>query len=318
MEVIKTDNFTVTDLGYKDIWVYDIETKNTHKFFANNILVHNSLYIDINDFCREHLGKAFWTNKTDDEKIDIIDSISDYVNCYINNKVLNEVQYGTYNSQIRDFPIKLEKEKIAKSGLFVAKKQYSVRCLWVDGKRKEVIKTTGISIVRGDSGEAVRGRLEDIMGMILRDEPDEKITERINQYKKELQSVYPEEIAANIGVNGLDKFIKNGLSVKGTPWHVKGVANYRILLNQLNVEHLYEDIHDSMKCKVVYIKDNPYNMETISFIRWPKEFDEVVEVDMNKMIDKFFIKKVEILLEPMNKLDMINGNMKKALNAFFV
>jgi len=35
----------------------------------------DSLYIDINDFCREHLGKAFWTNKTDDEKIDIIGKI---------------------------------------------------------------------------------------------------------------------------------------------------------------------------------------------------------------------------------------------------
>jgi DNA polymerase elongation subunit (family B) len=229
---------------------------------------------------------------------------------------LDEVQYNAYNSQVKDFPIKFEKEKIAKSGLFVAKKKYSTRCLWIEGEKKEEIKTTGLEVVRGDSSEAIRDRLKDIMSMILRDKPDDSITKKISQYRKELLGVYPEEIAANIGVNNLNKYInKDGKSIKGTPWHVKGVANYRFLLKKLGIENQYEDVKEGYKCKVVYVKKNPFNMETISFLRWPREFSKVVNVDMEKMVDKFFVKKVKILLEPMNRLDMLNSN--KSLDLFF-
>jgi hypothetical protein len=272
----------------------------------------------MNDFCSNHLGKDLWESKTDDEKIDIIDVISEYVKDKINDRTLNEIQYGTYKSQVTDVPIKFEKEKIAKSGLFVAKKKYSTSCLWIEGDRKESIKTTGLEVVRGDSSEAVRDRLKDIMSMILRDKPDEEISKKINKYKKELMNVYPEEIAGNIGVNGLDKWLHNGKYIKGTPWHVKGVSNYRLLLKELGIVNEYEDVHEGAKCKVVYVKKNKYNMETISFLRWPKEFNKVVEVDMKVMVDKFFLNKIGILLKPMNKMSMMNSyKIKQGLNSFF-
>lgn len=275
----------------------------------------DSIYIITDQFLKDNLGESWWSERTDDEKIDIIDEVSEYIKDYINQRTLEEVQYQAYNSQVRDFPIKFEKEKIAKSGLFVAKKQYSTRCLWIEGTKKESIKTTGLSIVRGDSSEAVRERLKDIMSMILRDEPDDSITNKIDKYKTELMNVYPEEIAGNIGVNGLDKWIQDGKAIKGTPWHVKGVANYRFLLKKLGIENQYEDLKEGYKCKVVYVKKNPFNIDTISFLRWPKEFNKVVTVDMGIMIDKFFIKKVKILLDPMNRADMLNS--KKGLDLFF-
>jgi DNA polymerase elongation subunit (family B) len=274
----------------------------------------DSLYVCVDNFCRQHINE--WDNRTDDEKIDIINEISENVRDYINDKVFNDVQLGVYNSTVEDFRIRFAREKIAKSGLFVAKKKYAVRSLWIEGKRTDKLSVTGLEIVRGDSSEEIRYRLKDIVDMILKEVPDEDITKRIDKYKQELMYVTPEGLAANIGSNNLTKWIKDGKSIKGTPWHIKGVANYRRLLKELNIHNEYEDIHEGMKVKVVYVKPNKWNIETISFYKWPKEFDRVIQIDKTKMIDKFFVKKISILLEPMNRTDMLN-NDNNSIGLFF-
>jgi len=277
----------------------------------------DSLYIRMNDFCEHHIGKGIWASKTDREKVDIIDDISNYINDYINQHIYSNVQLNIYNSIVEDFPIRFAKEKIAKSGLFVAKKMYSVRCLWIEGSYLDKISTTGLTIVRGDSSEAVRSRLKNIMEMIMKDEPEEDIIDKIGKYKKELRSVSLEELAANIGVSNITKWVKDEKAIKGTPWHVKGAINYRKLLKLLELKDKYEDISEGMKVKVVYVKPNQWNIETISFYKWPKEFEKVIQIDKEKMIEKFFLKKVGILLKPMNKLYMLSMDSGKSLGLFF-
>ena len=277
----------------------------------------DSEYIQVDSFCRKHLGDEFWGYQTIDEKIDIIEKISEYIKNYINESVYNEVQMGTYCSSVDDFKITFEREKIAISGLFIKKKKYATRSLWIEGEKKEKISVTGLDVVRSDSSEAVRGRLKDIMNMILKDEKDDVISNKIDQYKKELMDVYPEEIAANIGIKGLKKYIIDGKPTKGTPWHVKGAANYMNMLKELGIEGKYEEITEGAKCKVLYLKQNSYNVDVISFLRWPEEFKEVFQPDYQTMIDKFFIKKIEMLLEPMGKTDILNKSSNKVLGLFF-
>ena len=150
----------------------------------------------------------------------------------------------------------------------------------------------------------------------MRQQNDENIGKTIRAYKKELNKLSPEDLAANIGVNGIRKYLGSGTPKKGTPWHVKGVYNYRLLLNELGIQDKYEDIHEGLKAKVVYVKKNPYNVETITFHQWPTEFDELVQFDAEQMIDKFFMKKVRLLLEPINKESIIDSDMN-AVKAFF-
>ena len=58
-------------------------------------------------------------------------------------------------------------------------------------------------------------------------------------------------------------------------------------------------------------------MVTISFLRWPKEFDSVIQPDYEVMIEKFFLKKIKTLLEPMNKEELLDGAAKDRLGIFF-
>lgn len=46
MKFISSSDFKVESLGKRKISVYDIETSDNHNFFANNILIHNSIYVN--------------------------------------------------------------------------------------------------------------------------------------------------------------------------------------------------------------------------------------------------------------------------------
>jgi DNA polymerase I len=211
-----------------------------------------------------------------------------------------------------------KQEIVAKSAIFVKKKKYAYWAVNEEGAPVDKISITGLEMVRSDSAEAVRIMLKDMMDMVLKGAGDKEIIKKIDEYTGQLKSVYPEEIAANIGINNLRKYLMKDGWRKGTPWHVKGVYNYRMLLKDLKVDHLYEDIHEGTKGKVVYVKPNPYGIETITFLRWPKEFDNVVQIDYEKMVEKFFLKKVrQVLLEPMDKVELIDGVAKERLNIFF-
>ena len=153
--------------------------------------------------------------------------------------------------------------------------------------------------------------------MILRDATDKEIVKRVDECRDDLKKVFPEEIAANIGINKIDKYLTKEGWRKGAPWHVKGVYNYRMLLKEFGIENEYEDITNGTKARVVYVKPNPYGIETISFLRWPKEFDKVVQIDYETMIEKFFLKKIKTLLKPMDKEELIDGMAKERLGIFF-
>ena len=185
-----------------------------------------------------------------------------------------------------------------------------------EGVPKNDIKVTGLEIVRSESAEAIRPRLKTVMEMIMKQKKDDDLAKIIRKYKKELSKLTPEELAANIGINNINKYLGGGVPKKGTPWHVKGVFGYRLLLKKLGIENKYEDIHEGLKAKVIYVKKNPYNVETITFYNWPEEFDDIIQFDYETMIDKFFVKKVRLLLDPINKEGIIDSDMS-AVRTFF-
>jgi len=263
-----------------------------------------------------HIGKS-WRNMTQERIIYYIQKISAVIANHVDERAYKETQRKMYNSAETDFRIKFKQEIIAKNILFVKKKKYSFWCVDIDGQSVDKLETTGLEVIRSETPSAVKPRLKNIMEMILKNKSEDEITKTIELYKKELMDVYPEEISVNTSVSTMDKYIKPSGTIKGTPWHIKGVYNYRRLLNMLKIKDKYEDIHEGDKTKVVYVMKNQFGIETITFIRWPVEFNELIQIDKMKMIDKYFINKVKILLEPMNKIDLLESSNKMALDSFF-
>ena len=279
----------------------------------------DSLYISLEDFILNNIEKKDnWLSLEDGKKIKYIKRISNVIDNYINNRTYKETQLIDYNSQVHDFKIMFEREMIAKASLFIKKKKYAYHCVESDGEAVDEINVVGLEIIRSETPEAVRERLRDIMDMILKQKDDKEIQIKIDKYSKELQNVLPEEISANITANNVYKYTENKYDYKkGAPWHVKGVLNYRRMLHELKIVDKYEDMSDGAKAKVIYVKPNPYAIETISFIRWPKEFNDYLQIDYDKMIENFFLNKINTLLKPMNREDLLQSLNNKGLQLFF-
>jgi len=275
----------------------------------------DSLFVKLGEWIND-ISSSLWDEIDNDEKIEFIKEISSKMEEYIDNRIFNETQLIDYNSQVHDFKIAFKQEIIAKTALFIKKKKYAYWLLNDEGVPTDKIKVTGLEIIRSESAEAIRPRLKDVMEQIMRQKADNDISKLIRIYKNELNKLSPEELAANIGINGIKKYLGTGSPIKGTPWHVKGVHGYRVLLKELGIENKYEDIHEGLKAKVVYVKKNPYNIETITFHEWPKEFNTVIDYDKEKMIEKFFVNKARFLLNPIGKESIIDSD-KSSVKAFF-
>ncbi len=268
----------------------------------------DSLFINVGGFLDSKLGKD-WRKLSDEKLIFYIKKISRTIEDYVNEHSYKETQRKTYNSNVQDFRIKWKQEVIAKAALFICKKRYSMWHINEEGADVDKIKNVGLEIVRSDTPSAIRPRLKEMVDMILRGISDSEIKLKIYKHKNEISKVYPEEIAVNVGVSDIDKHLDfEGRAIKGTPWHVKGVLNYRKLLEILNIKEKYEDISAKTKVKVVYVKKNMYGVESISFIRWPEEFNEIVQIDFQKHIDKFYLEKIQMLLSPMGKENLLKDN----------
>jgi DNA polymerase elongation subunit (family B) len=196
-------------------------------------------YIDT-DSLFVRLGEYFsrvdknWESKSGEEKIEsIIEFSKNELEPHVNMRIYEETQLMDFNSQVTDFKIEFKQEIIARTALFIKKKKYAYWMVNEEGTPCNEISVTGLEIIRSDSAQAVRPRLRHIMEMIMRQEPEDQITVMIKKYKKELRSLTPGELAANIGINNIHKYIGTGKPIKGTPWHVKGVYNYRMLLKLL-------------------------------------------------------------------------------------
>jgi len=275
----------------------------------------DSLFIKLGEYLRERIPE--WKNFTDEQKIKKILEFSKELEKNVNDKTFRETQLLDYNSQVQDFKIMFKQEIVAKTALFVKKKKYAYWCVNNEGVPADKLSVSGLEIVRSDSAEAIRTRLKHVYELIMKDADDDFLLKTIHSYRKELMLVTPEEIAANVSVNNIAKYVGDGEVMKGTPWHVKGVYNYRMMLKELNLVNSYEDVFEGTKGKVVYIKQNQYNLDTITFSRWPKEFDQFFVIDYERMIDNFFLKKIGFLLEPMNKKHLLEINQSETFDFFF-
>lgn len=269
----------------------------------------DSLFLNINQFILDNIeNKDKWILLSDEKKVKIIRELSKIIENHVNDRTFKETQLIDYNSQVHDYKIMFKQEIVAKTALFVKKKKYSYWIVDEEGVPCDKLATKGLEIIRSDSAEAIRVKLKYVYEMIMKNEDPKILSKTIKKYKQELYNVPPEAIANNISVNHINKYIGSGRIKKHTPYHVKGVFNYNLLLKELNLENKYEKIHEGNKAKVVYVKENPFKVDVITFTEWPREFNKYLVIDYETMIDKFFINKIRFLLEPMGQEHILKTN----------
>jgi hypothetical protein len=140
--------------------------------------------------------------------------------------------------------------------------------------------------------------LKDVLGGIHKIDMDTKVL----HFREQLDKRPYVDVARNTSVKNISEYEKGtGKQLnefkKGTPAHVKACISYNKLLHHFNIQNKYERISDGEKIKYVYLKSNPWNLETIAVKGYndPKEIVEIAEkyIDYEALFVNELKKKLE-------------------------
>lgn len=282
----------------------------------------DSLHLLIEDFIEHHVGLEKWESLSRKDKIKYTIKIAKCIEEYVNTRTFENTQKLDFNSKEEVFKINFKQEIVAQAGIWIAKKKYGLWKVDEEGAEVDELFVRGLEIIRSDTPESIRGMLKELMSDLLKDVEDEVFHQKVVDYKAKLRTIRPEEIAANIGCNNIALYRnKNSDGVgarKGTPWNIKAAIAYEFLIKHLGLQDKYQEIEDGNKAKVVYVTPNRFKIDAVAFTRWPIEFEEEgIKVDYTRMIDKFFVKKIEMLLKPMNQTKLIADESSTVVDLFF-
>lgn len=288
---------------FEDEYVYDIEIDDdTHTFIANDILVHNSLYISYSPIMES-------VDFDGDELQFILHFDSVFVKRLFN-KYLDEyaAPYGVKN--LHDF----ELETISKSSLFIEKKNYLNNVVWEDGVFHEDLSyfyPKGIEIVRSSTPSFVRERIYDVINYIFSN-PNNISQYKIQAILKKLKEDFKwksyddiDSIAMTTScTNYNDRVIDDvsGVIVQnGTHFGVKAAAFHNYILNK-NSE--YKSRYDMIKGgRIKYYYCNHHINNVFGYVRsfHPKELveKEKIQIDIDTQFEKTILTIVNRFLEPL-------------------
>lgn len=200
--------------------------------------------------------------------------------------------------------MKFKREKICDVGIWLkkggksdeeAKKNYVCRVIDNEGVQHfdgKYVKYTGVKLARSVIPKPMKNAAKEIVWTMLDTRSRMSTDEKVRKLWETYCNMPPDDKAAIQKANGIEKFTPKeetyGLYLKGTPGHVKAALNYNYLIKELNIMRL-QPIVSGETYKIVHVKPNKWGFDKMAYLdEWPKEFDEVLEIDnisgFNKLI----------------------------------
>jgi DNA polymerase elongation subunit (family B) len=174
-----------------------------------------------------------------------------------------------FNIDSHRFEIK--QEMIAKSGMWVAKKRYAQWIIADNGVRVDKLDVKGLDVVRSSFPKAFQKFMSNLLISILKGASKDEVDNLILEMKKNIHNIDIVDLAKNSSLNNLIKY-RGAIDVgvinsfnKGTPAQVKGAIAYNRLLVHYKCPYKYLPFKDGDKLKWIYLKDNPFGIETLAF-----------------------------------------------------
>lgn len=267
--------------------VYDLEVDDqSHTFYGNGILLHNSIYVRMDAMLKEVFNKdnIDWNNQKQFSKIrDYVDkTFQNQLNTYCADFICSKF----FTDQRR---IEFKRQKISAQGEYTAKKHYIVHVYDNEGLPCNKWAYAGVQIKKNELPNTIKKLLKEcVQGLIEFNWNNNKFQEKI----REMYNIFltmPIEDISYIKNLGTPKKTQGFLTLeKGAGAHVKAAEFYNQIIKELHIENKYEQIRRFDRFHYFYIKsNNKYGINVIGYKdRWPKEFNDLFEVDREKMFEK--------------------------------
>lgn len=285
----------VKELPLEETYMYDIGMEDTpHTFFANDILVHNSLFFSTAQLIEHRYGLI--DNLTEEliikYSLDIANEVQSYINRSYNiyAKKLHNVDNHTWF---------IKQELVARRGLWIdAKKRYALWIVNEKGISKNKIDVKGIDVVRSSFPKSFREFTSQVLSDILHDVPKEKLNKKVAEFGKLINTLYIKDIMLPTGIKEISKWNVDHGFLKGTPVHVKAAMNYNRLLDYWNINS-YPKISNGDKISWCYLTKNEFNFESMALTG-----DDPVEIE-------------GLILKYIDRTDLFENTLKKKLQTFW-
>src|SRR5574344_131861 len=295
---------SINDLGIQDEYVYDLEVDDDmHCFYGNDILIHNSQFINLSCLVDKFKidnkisGKlGDWSNEDKLKLWKFVDGfVENTLNPYVQ-KLITDTCH-TSNAAVLRYSL----EYVGDSGIYEQKKRYCVHKIIAEGPDiVNKIKYSGIELKKRVVPKEMKSILGEIYDNVLLGRWNEK------DYLDYINSTYTKFIKMPITSVSLWKGYGTERESTGFLQMAKGATGiskacnyYNDLIKKLGLSHEYSDLRVGDMCRFCYVDpSNQYGIECIAFKdgQWPKEFDSIFKVDYPKMFDKVLLSSLKSFL----------------------
>jgi DNA polymerase elongation subunit (family B) len=274
--------YKIEEIQYCD-YVYDIEVDNTHTFFANNILVHNTDSVYFN------------THGRDQEEATLI---ADAVANQVNKSFQGFMQEAFLCNPGYDDIIKCGREVVSDRGIFVDKKRYVLHLVDLDGHHVDKMKIMGLELKKTTLPKPIAKKLSLYVERLLKGESWDVLSRDIVDFKTELnESVDVMSIGLPKGIKGIEEYTAAWKLNEKTrlPGHVAAGIFWNNMLQEYGDKESLS-ITSNMKIKVFYLKRMFGRFKAIAIPtdltiipQWfLEEFEPIIDkkVQIEKLVDE--------------------------------
>jgi len=296
---------SILDDYFLNHWHEDTETHKAlgltkvNKILAKTVTVYNDTDSTYMTF-QPVLDSCDWK---DDPKEFILKLKEIKLDKYFNDKFEEYAKkFNTHNIQ------NFELEKIAYSGLMMAKKKYVLDIAWKDPgieyKPQEKLAYTGVEIVQSSTPKFARKILKDLVNHIFVNGKKldySETVQKLREYKKQFVMQDPDDIAKGVSIGDYEKYVlddrKEIALADKCPINVRSAAVYNHILFQSKWKGKYNLIKTGDKIKHYYCKGE---YQVFGFLPGNYPYEFAPEIDYDMQFEK-------IIIEPFNRFIEVLG-----------
>lgn len=299
-------------LGEIECDVYDLETAKTNKFFGNDILIHNSVYLNMGSLV-ETVFKG--REKTNEIVVSFLDKI-----CKVELEKYIESCYQELADYVNAYEqrMKMKREIIAERGIWTAKKRYILNVWDSEGVRYEEpkLKMMGIEAIKSSTPAWCRKMLKKSFKILMTGNESDIIT-FIDNCREEFKTLSPEQIAFPRTASDVNKYSSPiNIYMPKCPIQVRGALLFNHYIKKNNLTYKYSLINNGEKVKYVFLKKpNIIHENVIAFIQdFPRELGLDKYVDYDLQFEKSFLDPLKSIMDTIGW----NTENKITLDSLFI
>lgn len=291
---------TIKSLGICDEYVYDIGMKDSpHTFFANDILVHNSVFLNYG-----RLLNYKGINISEDNEEECVNACLE-----IDKEVTREIEENlkniTNNTMLSQNFYKFETEDLFSKLLITSKKKYIAEKVY-DKSTHQFVKNDfeikGMDFKKSNLSDPIKGFLKDITIKIMGGMNKKDTIKELKNIFQKIPTMPIEDISFVQGVRKFYSYQKDTNIVikdknnaityfpKKTPYHIAGALAANALIMWDKDLNEIKRIGEDDKAYIIFVcPTNLFGVKAISVSEFHPKFYEYFKLDVEYMMQRLIL-----------------------------